>query len=231
MAVIDIYISRHGQTDANASALMQGGLIDPPLNEVGIRQAEALASAMKGENLDLVVASGLERSIKTVKAVVKHQEHAEYLSDPRLNDISWGELEGAKAAEVKPEVNEVIQAWKKGNFDAKVRGGESPNEVKARFLAAFTDMIKIAQEKKYSKVFTCIHGRIMRVIMATLIDKDLLTMQRFSHTNCCYHHLRVEVDDDTVVDPENLKFELVRMDVRDHLAELAEVEPTDCRQL
>ncbi|KAJ2346774.1 hypothetical protein GGF43_004912, partial [Coemansia sp. RSA 2618] len=68
--------------------------------------------------------------------------------------------------------------------------------------------------------------------MAALVDRDLCKMQRFTHTNCCYHQIRVEMDDDdTVVDPENLKFELVRMDVRDHLAEVAEVEPTDCRQL
>ncbi|KAJ2819537.1 hypothetical protein IWW50_005425 [Coemansia erecta] len=187
---------------------------------------------MKDEELDWIVTSVLDRAIETANCVAKHHESTPFVSDARLNEISWGELDGTKLADNKPVVDSVVQKWSDGDFDARIKGGESANESKARALEALADILKIARERKYRKVFVCIHGRIARFIMAALVDRDLCKMQRFTHTNCCYHQIRVEMDDDdTVVDPENLKFELVRMDVRDHLAEVAEVEPTDCRQL
>ena len=51
-----LYLVRHGRTDANAKGLLQGRL-DPPLDEIGIKQAEAIAEEQRRElhqaNLEL----------------------------------------------------------------------------------------------------------------------------------------------------------------------------------
>ncbi|PIA15231.1 phosphoglycerate mutase-like protein [Coemansia reversa NRRL 1564] len=228
MAVLDIYLARHGQTEANATAIMQGSRINPPLNQRGEKQANALAEAMKDEKLDWILTSGLERAIQTGNRVAKYHSNAPFVSDARLNEISWGEADGQKFSAIGSELNSVLGKWKSGDADAKIKGGESANDGRKRILLAFTDILKISRERDYHKIILCIHGRIMRVIMASLVDKDLSKMQRFSHTNGCYHHIRVDLSDDNAdLDPSKLVFEPIRIDVRDHLEnlKLSEHEP------
>ena len=51
---------RHGETDWNAGARLQGQR-DVPLNALGRRQAGRLADALRDEGLEAVVASDLDR--------------------------------------------------------------------------------------------------------------------------------------------------------------------------
>ena len=53
-----MYLVRHGRTDANAQGLLQGRL-DPPLDEVGCRQAQAIA-AMVGPVDEVTETDGLK---------------------------------------------------------------------------------------------------------------------------------------------------------------------------
>ncbi|KAJ1860022.1 hypothetical protein LPJ73_001567 [Coemansia sp. RSA 2703] len=222
MVKIDLILARHGETSANAQGIMQGSLVNLPLNDLGRRQASALAEGMKDRNVDWIVTSKLDRAIETARYVAKYHSSAPLTCDERLNEISWGEADGKDIKTVDPIVKPVTQGWVSGDFDAKILGGESANECKERILAAFGDILNEARKNKHKDVVVCIHGRIMRVIMAVLVDKDLRTMERFTHANCCYHHIQVEVDDDEQImpDPWTLKFEVVRIDVRDHLMTL-----------
>ncbi|KAJ2156465.1 hypothetical protein GGF46_005168 [Coemansia sp. RSA 552] len=230
MVQLEIILARHGQTAANADAILQGGRLNPPLNECGKKQAVTLAEAMKYQKLDWIITSGMTRAIETANAVAKYHD-APFVSDSRLNEVSWGELDGAKFADINNTVHSVTSSWAHGDFDAKIKGGESANEAQKRILAAFTDILKTACERQYHRILVCIHGRIMRVIMATLIDKDLCKMQRFTHTNCSYHQIRTELGGSGDPDPEKLKFVPIRIDVRDHLKMLGKVEPSICCSL
>ncbi|KAJ1870152.1 hypothetical protein LPJ57_005400 [Coemansia sp. RSA 486] len=222
MVKISIILARHGETSANAAKLMQGGLVNLPLNDLGRRQAAALAEGMKSKKIDWIVTSKLDRAMETANYVSRYHSTVPVTRDERFNEISWGEADGKEMKIVDPIVKPVTGAWVDGDFDAKIPGGESANECKERILAAFADLLHMAREKNYEDVLVCIHGRIMRVIMSVLVDKDLSTMERFTHANCCYHHLEVELDDGTDVrpDPWTLKFKPVRIDVRDHLMTL-----------
>ena len=66
MSETTIYIIRHGQTDLNKKRVLQGR-VDEPLNEDGIRQAEAAAELLR--SLDIVVdsvwSSPLQRAMDT----------------------------------------------------------------------------------------------------------------------------------------------------------------------
>ncbi|KAJ2777043.1 hypothetical protein H4R18_005359 [Coemansia javaensis] len=219
MAPLEIILARHGQTAANAEGRLQGSGLNPPLNERGERQAAALGAALKDGRLDWIVASAMERAIQTADAVAKHHAEAARHSDARLNEISWGELDGVKFGEARPRLSAVVQRWTTGDFDARVAGGESANDGKARVLAAFADILRTARERQYRRIILCIHGRIMRVMMAALVDKDLGKMDKYTHTNCCYNVIRAEVDDSAPgTDPDEVDFVPVRLDVRDHLA-------------
>lgn len=87
---------RHGQTDLNKEGRLQGrqGL---PLNEYGIKQAEALRDKLENIKFDYVFSSPQERAIQTaeiatgIKAII----------DTRLDVFDLGEADRLKKGEVK----------------------------------------------------------------------------------------------------------------------------------
>jgi len=108
-----LYLVRHGRTEANKQRLLQGRL-DPPLDELGHRQAAAIAARIG--DVDEVIASPLQRA----------QQTAEYFgrditTDERWIELAYGDYEGMPVGEVPPDV---WQSWRT-NADFKTPGGES----------------------------------------------------------------------------------------------------------
>jgi glucosyl-3-phosphoglycerate phosphatase len=63
-----VYLARHGQTALNESGALRG-LLDPPLDETGWRQAALLGEALGPRQPALVVASPLRRARETARPV------------------------------------------------------------------------------------------------------------------------------------------------------------------
>lgn len=127
-----LYLVRHGRTAANAKGLLQGRL-DPPLDEIGRRQAEAIA-AMIGQ-VDEVISSPLVRARETAGYF-----NVPITVDERWIEIAYGELEGVPTHEVPPEV---WQSWRTNSLYA-TKGGESFASLDARVreaCAALADRI------------------------------------------------------------------------------------------
>ena len=123
-----LYLVRHGRTAANARGLLQGRL-DPPLDEVGHRQAAAIA-AMVGP-VDEVVCSPLVRAQETA-GYFGREPHV----DARWIELAYGEYEGMPTEEVPPEV---WQAWRE-NSEFRTKGGESFGDLDARVRAACEEL-------------------------------------------------------------------------------------------
>ena len=68
-----IYIIRHGKTERNQANVLQGRS-DYPLNDEGIRQAEAAADRLRNIRFDHVFSSPLTRAVQTAKIVVPDLE-------------------------------------------------------------------------------------------------------------------------------------------------------------
>ena len=103
MSETTIYIIRHGQTDLNKKRVLQGR-VDEPLNEDGIRQAEAAAELLR--SLDIVVdsvwSSPLQRAMDTAGIVVG--EGIKVHTDERLLEMDYGPYEGADLTHLPPEI-------------------------------------------------------------------------------------------------------------------------------
>ena len=123
-----LYLVRHGRTDANKQGLLQGRL-DPALDEVGERQATAIAAIVG--HVDEVIASPLVRAQQTA-AYFGHQVH----TDERWIEIAYGEYEGVPAGEVPPDV---WQAWRT-NHEFRTRGGESFGDLDVRVRSACEEL-------------------------------------------------------------------------------------------
>lgn len=87
-----LYLIRHGQTDWNLAAKLQGQT-DIPLNETGRSQALETKTLLDGVTFDAVYSSPLRRALETAQLVTglsPEQIHQE----PNLIEISFGEWEG-----------------------------------------------------------------------------------------------------------------------------------------
>jgi len=125
-----LILVRHGQTVANASGLLLGRG-DPPLNELGRRQAMALAAVPGVAGAARVVASPLRRTRDTALAL-----GPPVTFDQRWIEIDYGEYEGMPLADVPAQVWETWQAdpsW-------APKDGESLTAVGARVRSACQEL-------------------------------------------------------------------------------------------
>ncbi|MEO1050113.1 MAG: histidine phosphatase family protein [Bacteroidota bacterium] len=180
-----IYLVRHGQTDYNKAGIVQGSGVDAPLNQLGHNQAEAFHTAYKHIPFDKVYTSALQRSIQSVKLFLDMSLPHQVL--PELNEISWGDREGMK---ITPEEDQyyhwVLKQWQEGNTSLALEGGESPEEVAERQKKAIAHIISQQDEEN---ILICMHGRAMRILLCTLLNYPLKSMDNFEHTNLCLYQL------------------------------------------
>jgi broad specificity phosphatase PhoE len=127
-----LLLVRHGRTVANARGLLLGRS-DPELDELGRRQAAAVGAAIASGRygtVTAVVASPLRRTVQTAEAI-----GLPVLTDERLVELDYGELEGMPLTEVPPAT------WAAWQSDALFRppGGESLADLGVRVRAACSD--------------------------------------------------------------------------------------------
>lgn len=132
---------RHGRTGWNATGRFQGRM-DPPLDEVGRRQAVAaaphlVASAALGADT-VVVSSDLGRAADTAGALTRLLG-VELRLDARLQEHGMGSWEGLDRGEVADRFPDQYADWLAGR-PVRGRGGEEPAEVAERALAAVADL-------------------------------------------------------------------------------------------
>ena len=102
-----ITLVRHGRTEANASGLLLGRA-DPPLDDLGRRQAVAVGEAVAaGGPVDRIITSPLTRARQTAEAVAAAHAAAggrtlEVAVDDRLVELDYGTWDRRPAAEVAP---------------------------------------------------------------------------------------------------------------------------------
>lgn len=128
----DLWIVRHGRTEANARGLLLGRA-DPGLDDVGRAQAAALAATLPGSAR--VVSSPLRRARETAEAFGADPE-----VDPAWIELDYGAWDGRPAAEVPAE------AWASWRADPHFAppGGESLARLAARVHEALDDLAAVA---------------------------------------------------------------------------------------
>jgi probable phosphoglycerate mutase len=185
-----IYIVRHGETEYNRLGIVQGSGVDKPLNSTGQKQAELFYEHYKHIPFDLVITSALQRTKQSVERFINNG--LPHTVMPELNEISWGIFEG-KPQNVNEKMfyHELIAQWDRGNFEAKIPGGESPAELLERQKKAAKSII---EKEDAEHILVCMHGRAMKIFLCLLLSKELSNMELFQHTNLCLYLLEYSQD-------------------------------------
>nr|MBC7612462.1 histidine phosphatase family protein [Pseudopedobacter sp.] len=201
-----LYIIRHGETDLNKNGIVQGRGIDADLNEKGRSQGAAFFKKYQDLPFDKVYTSSLVRTHQTVAKFIEKGIPWEQLSG--LDELAWGKYEGLKSTpELRIGFKKLIENWSLGRYDEKVEGGESPNEVFVRQVAAMKHIL--AQENE-NLILMCMHGRAMRLLMCQLLKKSLDKMDDYPHQNTSLY----------ILDYDGINFEMQTFNSLDHLQNL-----------
>ena len=94
-----IFVARHGQTDWNAEHRWQGHA-DPPLNERGRAEAQALAESLASRGIEAIYSSDLARGRETAE-IVGARLGLPVVVDARLREVDVGEWSGLTTPEIE----------------------------------------------------------------------------------------------------------------------------------
>lgn len=116
-----IILIRHATTDLAGKLC---GQLDPPLNESGLLQARSFSDRLIFEKIDRVYASNLRRAVQTAEAIA-NPLGLPVLQRENLREISFGDWEGWRWADLRSNFPEETQRWLDQSLDARAPNGES----------------------------------------------------------------------------------------------------------
>jgi len=167
-----LLLARHGETDWNRELRIQGSS-DIGLNELGRKQAHALAQELEAVELDAIYASDLSRARATAEAVAA-SHGLEVRLDPRLRERAFGSWEGL--------TREDVAAFPDGSR----HDGESDEEVRDRVLEAVRS---IAAAHPGEQVLIVSHGGALNTLWHHALG---VRIERWA--NCAVYRLAVRDD-------------------------------------
>ncbi len=178
-----IVLWRHGRTEWNAAGRFQGQE-DIALDDAGREQALRAARLLASLEPDAIVSSDLRRAQDTAAALAGIVDLPVKL-DPRLRETYAGEWQGLTGPEIAERFPAEYAAWRSGDPELHVGGGESRKEVAQRLAAAVADAAAVLTPGRLAVLVT--HGGAARLGVAKLVG---LPLERFTNlgglSNCSW---------------------------------------------
>jgi broad specificity phosphatase PhoE len=135
-----LYCIRHGETTYNAEGRIQGQL-DTPLSELGKKQALAVAKALTGQPIELVISSPLSRAYATAEPLAAALG-VDIRTDDRLKEINAGIFQNLVPAEMAERFPEETAKWKSHDPDYRIPNGESRRALMLRGAASLDELLR-----------------------------------------------------------------------------------------
>lgn len=165
---------RHGETDWNAGARIQG-LSDIPLNDKGLWQAGRAAQvlAQAGEPVAAIYSSDLARAYETARSIGRALS-IEIGTDERLRERGFGEFEGRTFVDLEQEFPHDTARWRARDPAWAAPGGETLLALGERVQAATDDL---ARRHLGEMIVLVAHGGVLDM-MYRLATRQSLDAQR-----------------------------------------------------
>lgn len=160
---------RHGVTDWNQARRIQGQS-DIPLNEEGLKQAEAIAQRLERDDWDVIVSSDLSRAYVTAKTIGEAlQIEVEVI--PKLREMYFGQAEGTTE-------QERLERWGEHWRELEI-GMESDDAIAERGISSITE---IAAQYPGKRILVVSHGAFIGRTLKRLIP-DVNTEEHLHNTS------------------------------------------------
>lgn len=126
--MLELWLIRHGESTWNRENRIQGQS-DPPLSDLGILQAKALARRLARYTFDAAFSSDLQRAYHTAQLALPATE---LRCDARLREIHFGVLEGKIWEGLEGDEGRILESWREDPYHNRLPGGESYRDLAAR---------------------------------------------------------------------------------------------------
>jgi len=181
----NLIIWRHGNTDWNRESRVQGSS-DVPLNDRGVAQARAAASALAALRPDVIVSSDLKRAWDTASALADLTGLA-VSTDDRLRERYFGRWQGQLMTDIQRDHPAEHAAWVAGDPDPGC-DIEPRDQLAARASAGFADAAAMAAG---GTVVVVSHGGTAKHGVAALLGwGDELLSSIAGLDNCAWARLQ-----------------------------------------
>lgn len=156
---------RHMETDWNRQDRYSGQSDEPVLSGSGARQAYELAKLLDSQyTVSKVVCSDLRRARDTACMLAAPYGLVPII-DPRLRELSVGEMDGMTKAEARKRYAEPRLSTRHPEYDFTSIGGESRAQVIARHRAAFEEHMLDYVPDEYDVRLFVGHGTSLRTFL------------------------------------------------------------------
>jgi broad specificity phosphatase PhoE len=160
-----LILVRHGQTAWNKEERFRGRT-DLPLNESGMRQAEAVARRIAAEYRPAAVyTSPLKRAVQTAEIIARPFNLHIQLHEGLL-DLDYGDFAGLSPAEAEAQFPELYRTWLSAPHLVRFPHGESLGDVRARSESLVYQLIELYPNKS---VVLVSHLIVCRVLICSLL--------------------------------------------------------------
>lgn len=167
--MIELYFTRHGQTEWNVEGRIQGHL-DSPLTELGVTQAVRLGESLSHVNFDVIYASPSARTIRTAELIRGNKDVAVNL-DERLREIRMGSWEGMLMGEIEQAFpQEHHTYWHAPHLYRPVSDGETFFDVIQRTGQFVDELLSVNHD---CRVLVVTHTVTLKVIMSRFEGRSL----------------------------------------------------------
>lgn len=186
-----LFFVRHGQTEWNAIARMQGQW-NSDLNELGRSQADVNGRLLAGLDIDVIFASPLDRTRQTAEIVNSHLD-VSVTYDDRIMEWDCGDWSGHMYADIKTRWADEWAALEADRFHYRGPNCENYPDM----IRRSTPFLEEVREHPAANIAIVSHGMIGRVMVSTLLGFDEARTLSFHQDNDVV--FRVTLRDDQVV--------------------------------
>jgi 2,3-bisphosphoglycerate-dependent phosphoglycerate mutase len=206
----EILLVRHGESqpvDPEQPFELVDGHGDPPLDPVGVEQAERLANRLAGEDIAAIYVTTLRRTVETAAPLAQRLGITPTV-EPNLREVYLGEWEGGllrmKAVERHPAF---VRAIEEERWDP-IPGAEPTDAFRGRVLEGIAN---VASAHPDELVVVVSHGGVIGQVLASatdargfafiaadnasishiVVEEDRITVRRFNDTTHLEPHFSV----------------------------------------
>ena len=181
---MELYVIRHGQSEANLEGRFSGWS-PSPLTELGRAQAEKTGERLKGLRFDRIYSSDTYRARQTTELVFSGRE---YTADWRLREINVGpDLAERTRTECMAQYGDVLSDAL-GRRDFIGFGGESYDQQMERVASFMKELENIPEEERIAVV--CHGGSVVSMlgyVLGMRIPHNSMQLENASVT--CFRYL------------------------------------------
>ena len=163
-----VFLARHGQSESNAEERISEQA-NPALSEKGLRQAQRLATALRGIPLTGILTSSLKRSMETAGPTAESQGITACPADA-LREMSFGILEGRLRNHLDHESQNLLDRWTQDKLHFRIPNGENLLDVRKRVVPLLS---QVFAENPDGTLLIVGHRHTNLVILSALMGWEL----------------------------------------------------------